>query len=208
MVMATRCRASRSGAGNRGNPHCGGSAVQQRRRAKLASDRDHRPAVLPDGTISAMSEIIHCIYASKAAAGFSEAQLPQLLQNARANNAAAGLTGMLLYVDGNFFQVLEGEPASVARIFARICSDARHERVTQIIREPIFERQFAEWTMGYARIGLGEAKAHIGENDFFTSATCLENLSPGRARKLLSAFRQGRWRADHTGMHRAGVRVA
>jgi hypothetical protein len=154
-----------------------------------------------------MGKTIHCIYSSKATAQFEERELPQLLQVSRANNAAVGVTGMLLYIERNFFQVLEGDEAAVDAIFSRLSGDPRHGRVTRIIREPIFERDFPEWTMGYAMLGLAEVKQHVGENDFFTSATCLEELSAGRARKLLSAFRNGRWRADSTGMHRAHSRV-
>jgi hypothetical protein len=154
-----------------------------------------------------MANIIHCIYASKASPDFDERELPRLLEVARVNNAARGVTGMLLYIERNFFQVLEGEEAAVEAIFSRLAIDPRHDRVTRIIHEPIFERDFPDWTMGYARAGFAQVKQHVGENDFFTSATCLEELSAGRARKLLSAFRDGRWRSDATGLHRAHSRV-
>ncbi|MEO6080473.1 MAG: BLUF domain-containing protein [Steroidobacteraceae bacterium] len=155
-----------------------------------------------------MPQLVHCIYASRASPSFEEHDIPALLEAARRNNASLGITGVLLYVEGNFFQVLEGEAAAVAEVFGRIRDDNRHGRVTQIISEPIFERVFTDWTMGFANVNFAELKSHIGENDFFTSATCLEQLGPGRARKLLDAFRQGRWRADQTGAHRAHGRMA
>jgi hypothetical protein len=155
-----------------------------------------------------MDKLIHCIYASKASPLFEEHTIPKLLEVARCNNTRRGITGMLLYIEGNFFQVLEGDEAAVTEVFGCICDDARHCRVTQIIREPIFERAFSEWTMGFSNVDFGEVKSCIGENDFFTDATCLEQLSPGRARKLLGAFRQGRWRADEVGTHRAPGRIA
>jgi hypothetical protein len=155
-----------------------------------------------------MTQLIHCIYASKAAPSFKEHEIPALLDVARRNNAARGITGMLLYIDRNFFQVLEGDEIVVGPVFEHICRDTRHGRVTQIIREPIFERSFSEWTMGFANVNLAEVGWHIGENDFFSSASCFQQLSPGRARKLLAAFRQGRWRAEETGMHRAQARTA
>jgi Sensors of blue-light using FAD len=155
-----------------------------------------------------MTQLVHCIYASRASPSFEEHTIPSLLETARRNNAGRGITGVLLHVEGNFFQVLEGEEAAVTETFGRIRDDNRHSRVTQIIREPIFERAFTDWTMGFANVNLAEVKSRIGENDFFTGATCLEQLSPGRARKLLAAFRQGRWRADETGMHRVHGRMA
>lgn len=154
-----------------------------------------------------MAQLIHCIYASKASPSFEDHAIPALLEAARANNCGRGITGMLLHVAGNFFQVLEGEEAAVTEVFGSIRRDTRHGRVTLIIREPIFERAFSDWTMGFANVNFAEVKSHIGENDFFTSATCLEELSAGRARKLLDAFRQGRWRAEVTGMHRTHGRM-
>jgi Sensors of blue-light using FAD len=154
-----------------------------------------------------MTQLVHCIYASRALPSFEEHAIPALLEAARLNNAARGITGMLLHIEGNFFQVLEGEETAVAATFERISGDTRHDRITQIIREPIFERVFTDWTMGFANVNFTELKSRIGENDFFSSATCLEQLSPGRARKLLNAFGQGRWRADQTGAHRAHGRM-
>lgn len=159
-------------------------------------------------TIPDMQNLIHCIYASKASRGFDEHAIPALLEGARRNNSRKNITGMLLYVEGNFFQILEGEESAVESVFEVIRRDSRHGRVTQIIREPIAERAFSEWTMGFANLDFGDVKARIGENDFFTDATCLEQLSPGRARKLLDAFRLGRWRAEETGMHRSHSRMA
>ena len=155
-----------------------------------------------------MSSLIHCIYASRATPCFEEAHLPGLLDAARAANAARGISGMLLYVERNFFQVLEGEQGVVDAVFERICRDERHTRVTRIIHEPIVERDFGEWTMGYASLSVREMAEHAGVNDFFAQATCISQLGPGRAKKLLQAFARGRWRAGDTGLHRAHGRMA
>ena len=155
-----------------------------------------------------MPSLIHCIYASRATASFDESMLPQLLDAARSANAARGISGMLLYVERNFFQVLEGETESVDAVFERICHDQRHTRVTRIIHEPIADRDFADWTMGFASLTVRELAEHAGINDFFSQATCIEQLGPGRAKKLLQAFSRGRWRAGDTGLHRAHGRMA
>jgi hypothetical protein len=55
----------------------------------------------------------HIIYMSRSTRPISEQQLRQLLQQARANNQAAGLTGVLLYGNRQFEQVLEGEEAAL-----------------------------------------------------------------------------------------------
>jgi hypothetical protein len=151
--------------------------------------------------------LIHRIYSSRATAPICDADIEALLQTSRRNNLARDITGMLLFIEGSFFQVLEGEEAEVSRVFDTIARDARHDRVTQIISEPIAERSFADWSMGFAAVARTDAKQLVGENDFFASAACLERINPGRARKLLVAFGAGRWRTEHTGLHRAHARV-
>jgi Sensors of blue-light using FAD len=149
-----------------------------------------------------VNDLIQCIYSSAATAEFAECEIPQLLEKTRAANAARGISGMLLYIEDSFFQVLEGPSNSVDTVYQKISADTRHKHVTLIIREPIAERSFGEWTMGFATVGRLEAGELVGENDFFAQALCFENLDPGRAKKLLTAFRRGRWRAEHTGQHR------
>jgi hypothetical protein len=149
-----------------------------------------------------MTQLIRCIYASLAAPHFKEDDLPLLLERARHFNALHSLTGMLLYIEGNFFQVLEGEAEAVDAIYTRIMRDPRHTRVTMIIREQVAQRDFSEWTMGFSVMDRLDAGKLIGENDFFTKASCIDNLDAGRAKKLLAAFRNGRWRLERTGVQR------
>jgi hypothetical protein len=146
-----------------------------------------------------MNGLIHCIYASAATVEFAEHQIPLLLEQSRAANASRGITGMLLYMEGSFFQVLEGHCEAVDDVYKMISADSRHKNVSLIIREPIVGRRFGEWTMGFATVGRLEAGEIVGQNDFFTQASCFEGLGAGRAKKLLAAFRRGRWHAETTG---------
>ncbi len=142
-----------------------------------------------------MSALIHVAYASEASVEFSNEALRHLLEGARRNNAAIGVTGILLLVDRSFFQVLEGEPAAVASLYEKIEQDTRHKRVVKLIQEPIKERDFRDWSMGLARIAPKELSALPGFSDFFTTGRSLNSLPPGMAQKLLSGFRAGQWRA-------------
>ena len=54
------------------------------------------------------------VYLSTANSHFSKAELTSLLQLSRSNNQRLGITGMLLYKDDNFIQILEGEKATVS----------------------------------------------------------------------------------------------
>jgi len=142
-----------------------------------------------------MTNLIHLIYCSAAARSFSREELAALLSRARANNARLGITGMLLHIEGSFFQVLEGAPDAVDGLFDAIRRDARHRQLTVIIREPVAARTFGEWTMGYADITPAELDGIVGANDFYAGGESFTRLGEGRAKKLLAAFRDGRWRS-------------
>ena len=142
-----------------------------------------------------VDKLMHLIYCSAAIPELAPADLRAILETARHRNSQLSVTGMLLYTSGSFFQVLEGDEATVTELFTLIASDRRHKNATMIIREPIARRAFGDWTMGFAEIDAFEL-AHIeGLNDFFHPGDSLTQLQPGRASKLLAAFAQGRWRA-------------
>ncbi len=143
----------------------------------------------------------HLIYASVAAQNFEASQLSELLQKARAANERRGLTGMLLHVDsdGSFFQAIEGETEAIDQLLERLLLDKRHSHLTTIIREPIAKRSFKEWTMGFSSVSPEKLRQVAGLNDFFKAHLCFTDLDAGRAKKLLAAFAEGRWRAKILG---------
>ena len=139
-----------------------------------------------------MSSLIHCIYASAETSRFDSSELADLLRHARNNNQRLGLTGMLLFSGGSFLQVLEGDADVVDAMYERIALDTRHGQVTLIIREPIAKRSFNDWSMGFFEI----AHDDLAQMEGFQAVTSVSfaQLDSGRARKLLNAFAEGRWR--------------
>lgn len=134
------------------------------------------------------------VYTSIARQAFPQAQLVELMNKARIKNKSMDITGMLLHVEGSFFQVLEGGAALVARLFASIEKDPRHKQVTKLIEEALPLRNFSEWSMGLAEASRMDLITVPGLNDFFSRGSSLNMLEAGRAKTLLQAFRQGQWR--------------
>jgi hypothetical protein len=85
-------------------------------------------------------------------------EIDRILSVARDRNAAAGVTGALLFNGGRFAQVLEGPMSSVERIFERIQVDLRHSAVNVLDFRPIAVRWFSEWSMGYLGPETGAAR--------------------------------------------------
>lgn len=142
-----------------------------------------------------MSSLIHCIYASAATTPFTPESLQRLLRTARERNQSLNVTGILLYIEGSFFQVLEGEAADVDALYARIGADERHGAVTLVVREPIEKRAFGDWSMGYAKMTPKDLNNIPGLNGFFSKRDFVLGIDAGRARMVLHAFASGRWRA-------------
>ena len=142
-----------------------------------------------------VSGLIHIIYSSSAAGKFTAAEVRTLLDHSQRRNRELGITGILLYTQGSFLQVIEGEEETIDAMFARIRSDTRHHGVTLIIREAVSRRSFPDWSMGYAELSASESEKIPGMNDFFSTGKTFADLNHGRAKKILKAFREGRWRA-------------
>ena len=109
------------------------------------------------------------VYISSAQIDDLGAEVDQILDASRRNNAANSVTGMLLFAQGTFFQVLEGEEDDVRAVYRRISKDPRHSDVITLLDQDVSERQFAEWSMGWSRIPSDHPAAaeiaHLGKPD-------------------------------------------
>ncbi|MCB2407916.1 BLUF domain-containing protein [Hymenobacter lucidus] len=91
----------------------------------------------------------HIVYQSTAVGVPTTADLRVLLRQSRTKNYRLSITGLLLYGNGSFMQVLEGEAATVQQVYATIQHDYRHTRVTTLADGPVAGRVFADWSMGF-----------------------------------------------------------
>jgi hypothetical protein len=133
-------------------------------------------------------------YSSRASRDFDQASLLELLTSARNFNSQHDLTGMLLYIDRTFFQILEGPPETIQALYGRIEKDDRHTKLIKLLEIPIEQRTFSDWSMGYAKVTRKDLEAIPGLNDFFGRGSVFTELEAGTATVLLDAFREGKWR--------------
>lgn len=66
------------------------------------------------------------VYVSQAAPGLGARDTYDIIRVATNRNSQLGLTGALVFLDGHFVQLLEGQPHQVQARFARIAQDPRH----------------------------------------------------------------------------------
>lgn len=83
----------------------------------------------------------------------TEDELLDLLTIARNKNKKYSVTGMLLYCQGTFMQVLEGDESSVDLIYKAIELDTlRHKNIIKLASGTIEQRNFPDWSMGFASV--------------------------------------------------------
>jgi hypothetical protein len=92
--------------------------------------------------------LVRCLYASRAAARLERPMVDAILAQARRNNLARGITGILCHCDASFIQVLEGGRDAVGELLGAIMRDERHHGVRILVYEEIGERRFGQWAMG------------------------------------------------------------
>jgi MerR family transcriptional regulator, light-induced transcriptional regulator len=110
------------------------------------------------GDVDAASLLSTLVYQSRPVKLFTETELQALLDHARARNHANGITGLLVYDHGCFFQWLEGPAAAVTEIWASIQRDPRHGNVEVLGEKSITRRLFSDWDM---RLAWRKDEAHI-----------------------------------------------
>lgn len=100
-------------------------------------------------------------YVSTATPNLSDAEIQELMDFVKIHNNANQITGVLMYSDGNFFQVLEGEKNVIQELFAKIKKDPRHYDVIQIISNQIAERNFSEYHSSFTTIKDSTSHAEL-----------------------------------------------
>lgn len=130
------------------------------------------------------------VYLSRASDDFDEQDIESIVETSKRNNVRDGVTGMLLYKDGRFLQILEGEESKVKKIAQRIEADPRHADLT-VIFDGVMPQLFSDWAMGYANLNTDLFSNHPAVLDYFRKTWCAESFQSAqtRVRRLLLNMR-------------------
>ena len=119
----------------------------------------------------------------------SEDDLVFLLKQARARNESQNVTGMLLYAEKRFLQVLEGDQTDVDDIYESILNDGRNTGNVVYVKKEISEREFPNWAMGFRHLKKQDREDLEGFTEFLDSALDLRKYKQSHAVLLLSQFK-------------------
>ncbi len=111
--------------------------------------------------------IFHLVYKSFASSILNqepkEESIQKILTAARNFNKSHELTGLLIYRQNAFIQLLEGPEAEVTSLYNKIKADKRHERVQTMIQTSSEQRIFDDWSMAF----VNENTTKGATNDLF-----------------------------------------
>lgn len=110
--------------------------------------------------------MIHMVYVSSASRDMGEEDLVSLLEQSRIRNKKQSVTGMLLYAEKMFFQLLEGEKSDVDDIYEDVVRDNRNKWNIVLLEEEISKRTFPDWSMGFKHLSGKEVSSIGGFTDF------------------------------------------
>jgi Sensors of blue-light using FAD len=96
----------------------------------------------------ALPALYNLVYCSRATAGVDDAEVQSIIATARRCNAEHGITGMLVFGSGIFFQWLEGPRNNVTSLMSLLRADRRHDNIILLSEvEEVRERLFPDWDM-------------------------------------------------------------
>ena len=139
-----------------------------------------------------MSNLIHIVYISISHRDLSEKELSDFLRDIRAKNKKNNVTGLLLYNEGSFIQVIEGKKKTIQTLFKLVKNDKRHTNIIELLIEPIMERSFPDWSMGFKLINNKDLEQIPGFSGLMNEEHNSKALA-GIAKQvvmLLNSFRQ------------------
>jgi hypothetical protein len=127
------------------------------------------------------------MYSSQATEPMTVTGLEAILADARTGNEARNVTGALVYVDGVFFQIIEGDKDVVHKLMASIASDSRHHSVKIFYEAEIDVRAFESWSMAYLSATAEQMSKWAGLPGTATVEQLLTdiNRSPHRVPRIL-----------------------
>ena len=130
------------------------------------------------------------IYSSEATAEMARTDLEQMLTESRLRNAKRGITGVLVFSDGVFLQVLEGERDDVEDLMVSLRRDPRHRNLKVLHEEEIDRRVFPTWKMACLSPRAEEVSAWAGLEGATSIESVLATLreNPDRVPRILTGL--------------------
>ena len=151
-------------------PSSENSTLRRSAEASLGGNADSFPEREPvrfGGTAQEEFELDQILYCSLMAQPMTKEEIEHLAQTAASLNRMDHITGLLMYADGVFVQLIEGPRQAVNQLWARLLRDPRHKGVVQLYHRKEVESRVCEgWDMklvtrGFVQTVIHEARTEV-----------------------------------------------
>jgi len=96
-------------------------------------------------------------YFSKASGDLTDSEVQKILTHTDKQNNKLGISGILLYSLGNFFQVLEGDKSCIINLYEnKIKEDHRHNNLFEVFNKEINHNIFESYNSKFQAIQNNE----------------------------------------------------
>lgn len=128
-------------------------------------------------------------YVSSVNPKLTESEIQEVLSFTKKCNNDHGITGILLFSDGNFFQVLEGKTDILKPLFSRILKDSRHSNIMTIFEKEVSQSKFEDYQADFITLN-----SRYQSEDIELYFSQIEKLNPkiqSSVRYILNKFAEG-----------------
>ncbi len=87
------------------------------------------------------------VYVSTRKPNCTAEEIDKILDACKKNNPLLKITGVLLFSETKFIQLVEGEAKVIMALYDKIKKDNRHSNTVMISYNPIAEKSFPSWHM-------------------------------------------------------------
>ena len=91
----------------------------------------------------------YIVYISTTSKILTDSELTEMLMENYMNNRRAHITGMLIYTEGSFIQVLEGPADSLTKTYQDIIQDNRQKNIIKLAEDKLAAPNFDTWSMAF-----------------------------------------------------------
>lgn len=134
-------------------------------------------------------DIFQLVYVAQAREGLGYSDLQNILETAQENNKRNNITGLLVYRDDQFLQILEGEQDRVMETLGRILLDRRASHVQVLAESTSSQRIFNRWPLAFLDADIDQV-AHPLMLKLFETVLARGTQEKNMILQILESFRQ------------------
>lgn len=126
-------------------------------------------------------------YVSNCNSELKPIQIQELLSQTQAHNNQQKIKGLLLFSDGNFFQIIEGTPETIYLLWEKIQEDPRHHSIIKIFEEKVSTQPFDGYLCDFIS-EEDETLQNGGLKNIFDQLKSLDEKPRNAAEEVLKLF--------------------